>query len=118
MTEIREDGVTNARATPAKIAAAIIAIKKQVKQLGSDEKNDHGGLNYYEVELNHVAVCNEGMHPGTQVVSKAMTDYLEAADVVKTFDGRLREIEAVIMRGETERSDKAQQELLAAFSRL
>lgn len=35
---------------PPAIAEAIIAVKKQVKQLGSDEKNQHGGYGYVSVD--------------------------------------------------------------------
>lgn len=35
---------------PPQIAAAIIAVKKNVKQLGSDERNAHGGYSYVSVD--------------------------------------------------------------------
>jgi len=35
---------------PAPIAKAIIAVKMQVRQLGSDEKNEHGGYRYVSVD--------------------------------------------------------------------
>lgn len=35
---------------PPEIAKAIIAVKKQVKQLGSDERNEHGRYNYVSVD--------------------------------------------------------------------
>lgn len=41
---------TATRRCPKEIASAIIAVKKQVKQLGSDEKNDHGGYRYVSVD--------------------------------------------------------------------
>jgi len=37
-------------AMPAAIAAAIIAVKKQVKQLGTDDKNDHGKYSFVSVD--------------------------------------------------------------------
>ncbi len=35
---------------PPAIAAAIIAVKKQIRQLGSDERNQHGGYSYVSVD--------------------------------------------------------------------
>jgi hypothetical protein len=38
------------RTLPAAVAAAIVAVKKQVKQLGHDDKNDHGRYNFVSVD--------------------------------------------------------------------
>jgi hypothetical protein len=35
---------------PVEIAKAIIAVKKQIKQIGSDERNEHGRYNYVSVD--------------------------------------------------------------------
>ena len=35
---------------PPAIASAIVAVKKQIKQIGFDEKNQHGGYNYVSVD--------------------------------------------------------------------
>ena len=72
-----------------------------------DPENDTGGETYYEQELYEVSAVNQGMNPGTGVISKAYTDYIEATDKYKEFEDRLREIEAIIMRGETERAEQA-----------
>ena len=42
--------VVSAPAVPPEIAAAIVAVKKQVRQLGSDERNEHGGYRYVSVD--------------------------------------------------------------------
>lgn len=39
-----------ARTMPPSIAAAIIAVKKQIKQLGADDKNEHGKYNFVSVD--------------------------------------------------------------------
>ena len=38
------------RTMPASVAAAIVAVKKQVKQLGHDDKNEHGRYNFVSVD--------------------------------------------------------------------
>lgn len=38
------------RAMPASVAAAIIAVKQKVKQLGHDDKNEHGRYNFVSVD--------------------------------------------------------------------
>ncbi|HOX27464.1 MAG TPA: HK97 family phage prohead protease [Candidatus Krumholzibacteria bacterium] len=81
-----------------------------------DEHNDSGGWTFYEQDLREVSAVNQGMHPGTAVISKAWTDYVGAAAEIKStldgFDSRLREIEAAIMRGETEKSERRIQAML------
>jgi hypothetical protein len=41
---------TSTSTYPAPIAKAIIAVKKQVKQLGTDDRNPHGGYSYVSVD--------------------------------------------------------------------
>ena len=42
---------------PPAVAAAIIAVKKQVKQLGHDDKNEHGRYNFVSVDNCGVAAA-------------------------------------------------------------
>jgi hypothetical protein len=42
--------ITERQTVPPVIAAAIIAVKKQVKQLGADDKNEHGRYNFVSVD--------------------------------------------------------------------
>lgn len=83
-----------------------------------DTDNETGGATFYEQELYEVSAVNQGMNPGTGVISKAFTEYIEAADRFKEFDNRLREVEAIIMRGETERDEKASASLREATEAL
>ncbi len=42
--------MTEQAAYPKEIATAIITVKKQVKQLGTNEENKHGGYSYVSVD--------------------------------------------------------------------
>ena len=44
------------RAMPPAIAAAIIAVKAKVRQLGADERNQHGGYNYVSVDKMYATI--------------------------------------------------------------
>lgn len=80
------------------------------------EDNEHGGKNFYEQDLLEVSAVNQGANPGTRTIDKAYADYIVAADEVRLaldgFESRLREIEAAIMRGETEREREKARALL------
>jgi len=74
-----------------------------------DENNEHGGWTIYEAALDEVSAVNQGMHPGTGVISKAYNDYADMAAEVTTaldsYDKRLREIEAAVMRMENKHDE-------------
>lgn len=84
---------------------------------GKYEVNPEGGFTFYEQQLDEVSAVNQGMNPGTQTVSKAYGDYIEAASemsarldqIEAAMDKRLREVEAAVMRAATEK-DRAIQE--------
>jgi len=82
------------------------------------EANDHGGSTFYEQELYEVSAVNQGMNPGTGVISKGFSEYIEAADQFKTFDNRLRELESIAMRSEGERYAQTLERIKAMNERL
>jgi len=74
-----------------------------------EENNEHGGWTIYEAALDEVSAVNQGMHPGTGVISKAYSDYADAACEMQTaldaYEKRLREIEAAVMRMEAKHDE-------------
>lgn len=82
------------------------------------ESNEHGGSTFFEQELYEVSAVNQGMNPGTGVISKAYAEYVEAIDQFKAFDNRLREVEAVIMRAETARANEIKTSINKAMEAL
>jgi len=70
------------------------------------------GLDIYTSRLFEVSVVNQGANPATAVMSKSMAD---AADLVKLFEDRLRNVEAVLMRQEREKREAAERRLANAL---
>lgn len=87
-----------------------------------DEHNESGGWTFYEQHLDEVSAVNQGMHPDTRTVSKAYADYADTMTEVRValdgYDKRLREIEAAVMRADSERAEDRLRAALQEISQI
>jgi len=89
---------------------------------GKYEKNKHGGYDFFEQRLDEVSAVNQGAHPGTATLSKSLHEIADhAAEIRSMIDGferRLREVEAAVMRGETEKAEARVRAILSEVNQI
>jgi len=74
--------------------------------------NEAGGFDIYEAELWEVSVVNQGANEATGVLAKGFYD---AADVLKLYDDRLRNVESMLMREQRVRAEREQKAIASAI---
>lgn len=74
---------------PDSIAQAIIAIKKQIKQLGVDERNQHAGYNYVSVDKFYATVGPVMAAAGLALLIDETASAVEVSETTDR-DGKLR----------------------------
>ena len=65
---------------PPAIAAAIVAVKKQVKQLGGDERNEHAKYNYVSVDKFYERIGKMMAEAGLAVLMDEVSSEVRASD--------------------------------------
>lgn len=86
---------------------------------GKYTKNSHGGYDFYEQRLDEVSAVNQGMNPHTETISKGILDaQAEVRVLIEGYERRLREVEAAVMKAETERDEARIKAILAEADRI